>query len=340
MIANIGGRSTVTNDRSILVTGGAGYIGSHIVLALREAGHSVVVIDDLSTGRRQAIPEGVELVVGDVADVSCVSGILARHAVGSVMHFAGSVQVEESVSDPLKYYRNNSSASRTLIETCVAGGVERFVFSSTAAAYGIPETVPVDETARLAPINPYGHSKVMTEQVLRDTGAATGLNYAILRYFNVTGADPAGRTGQATPEATHLIKVACEVATGARRGMKIFGTDYDTPDGTCIRDYIHVTDLADAHLRVLDWLAGGGRNGTFNCGYGRGYSVREVLAAVEKVYGRSLVVSTTGRRAGDSPKLVANSALIRRETGWTPRHDDLETIVRTALEWERKLVAV
>ena len=329
----------MTKDRSILVTGGAGYIGSHVVLALRDAGHSVVVIDDLSTGRRQAVPDDVPLVVGDVADEGCVSEILARHSPGAVMHFAGSIQVEESVSDPLKYYRNNSSASRTLIAACVGGGVERFVFSSTAAAYGIPESVPVDETARLAPINPYGHSKVMTEQVLRDTGAATGLSYAILRYFNVAGADPAGRTGQATPNATHLIKVACEVATGARRGMAIFGTDYDTPDGTCVRDYIHVTDLADAHVRVLDWLTGGRRNGTFNCGYGRGYSVREVLAAVEKVYGRELAVSNSPRRAGDSPELVANSALIRRETGWTPRHDDLETIVRTALEWERKLVA-
>ncbi len=339
MAANLGGRSGVTKSRGILVTGGAGYIGSHVVLALREAGHSVVVIDDLSTGRRQAVPDDVALVVGDVADGACVSGILAQYSVAAVIHFAGSVRVDESVSDPLKYYRNNTSASRTLIAACVAGGVERFVFSSTAAAYGIPDGTPVDETALLATINPYGHSKVMTEQVLRDTGAATGLAYAILRYFNVAGADPAGRTGQATPDATHLIKVACEVATGARRGMEIFGTDYDTPDGTCVRDYIHVSDLADAHVRVLDWLTGRRRNGTFNCGYGRGYSVREVLAAVEKVYGRKLDISVTGRRAGDSPELVADSTLIRRETGWTPRHDDLETIVRTALEWERKLVA-
>ena len=329
----------MTKNRSILITGGAGYIGSHVVLALREAGHSLVVIDDLSTGRRQAVPNDVPLVIGDVADEVCVSEVLASHSVDAVMHFAGSVRVDESVTDPLKYYRNNSSASRTLIEACVAGGVERFVFSSTAAAYGIPDTARVDETARLAPINPYGHSKVMTEQVLRDTGAATGLSFAILRYFNVAGADPAGRTGQATPNATHLIKVACEVATGARSGMEIFGTDYDTSDGTCVRDYIHVSDLADAHVRVLDWLSGGRRNGTFNCGYGRGYSVREVLAAVEKVYGRELAVSVTGRRAGDSPELVADSTLIRRETGWTPRHDDLETIVRTALEWERKLGA-
>jgi UDP-glucose 4-epimerase len=329
----------VTSDSFILVTGGAGYIGSHVVLALSEAGHALVVIDDLSTGRREAVPDDVELVVGDVADEVCVADILARHPVEAVMHFAGSVRVDESVSDPLKYYRNNSSASRTLIEACVAGGVKRFVFSSTAAAYGIPDHVPVDETTPLAPINPYGHSKVMTEQVLRDTAAASALNYAILRYFNVAGADPAGRTGQATPNATHLIKVACEVATGARRKMEIFGTDYDTPDGTCVRDYIHVSDLADAHVRVLDWLTGRRRNGTFNCGYGRGYSVREVLAAVEKAYGRELAVSETGRRAGDSPELVADSALIRRETGWTPRHDDLDVIVGTALEWERKLVA-
>ena len=340
MAVNLERYSTVTQDHSILVTGGAGYIGSHVVLALREAGHSVIVIDDLSTGRREAVPDGVPLVVGDVADAACVSGILDGHPIDAAMHFAGSIRVDESMTDPLKYYRNNSSASRTLIAACVDHGVKRFVFSSTAAAYGIPDHVPVDETTRLRPINPYGHSKVMTEQVLRDTGAATGLNYAILRYFNVAGADPAGRTGQATPNATHLIKVACEVATGARRSMDIFGTDYDTPDGTCVRDYIHVTDLADAHVRVLDWLSAGGRNGTFNCGYGTGYSVREVLAAVEKVTGRALTVNTVGRRAGDSPELVANSDLIRRETGWTPRHDDLETIVRTALEWGRKLVAV
>jgi UDP-glucose 4-epimerase len=328
----------VTNNRSILVTGGAGYIGSHVVLALCDAGHSPVVIDDLSTGRREAVPEGVPFVLGDVADQAHVLEILKKHAIKSVMHFAGSIRVDESVSDPLKYYRNNSSASRNLIEACVDAGVERFVFSSTAAAYGIPDSLPVDETARLAPINPYGHSKVMTEQVLRDTGAATGLNYAILRYFNVSGADPAGRTGQTTENATHLLKVACEVATGARPGMEVFGTDYDTPDGTCIRDFIHVSDLADAHLRVLDWLSAGSRNGTFNCGYGRGYSVLEVLAAVEKVYGRKLNVSYAGRREGDSPEIVADSSLIRRETGWAPRHDDLETIVRTALEWERKLV--
>ena len=338
MAANFGGCSNVTKNRSILITGGAGYIGSHVVLALREAGHSLVVIDDLSTGRREAVPSDVPLVIGDIADETCVSGVLAQHSVEAVMHFAGSIRVDESVTDPLKYYRNNSSASRNLIEACVDGGVERFVFSSTAAAYGIPESLPVDETARLAPINPYGHSKVMTEQVLRDTGAATGLNYAILRYFNVSGADPAGRTGQSTLNATHLLKVACEVATGARQGMEVFGTDYDTPDGTCIRDFIHVTDLADAHGRVLDWLGSGRRNGTFNCGYGRGYSVREALAAVEKVYGRKLAVSYTGRREGDSPEIVADSTLIRRETGWTPRHDDLETIVRTALEWERNLV--
>lgn len=337
---NLGGISTVTNDRSILVTGGAGYIGSHVILALREAGHSLVVIDNLSTGRREAVPDDVPLIIGDVADQACVSDVLKQHSVNAVMHFAGSIRVDESVTDPLKYYRNNSSASRTLIEACVDGGVERFVFSSTAAAYGIPDKLPVDETARLAPINPYGHSKVMTEQVLRDTGAATGLNYAILRYFNVSGADPAGRTGQTTPNATHLLKVACEVATGARPSMEVFGTDYDTPDGTCVRDFIHVSDLADAHVRVLDWLSSRRRNGTFNCGYGRGYSVREVLAAVEKVYGRKLAVSLAGRREGDSPEIVADSSLIRRETGWTPRHDDLDTIVRTALEWERKLVAV
>lgn len=328
----------MSDNSPILVTGGAGYIGSHAVLALREAGHDVVVVDDLSTGRRAAVPGDVPFELGDVADSVLVSRILADHGIGAVIHFAGSIVVEESVSDPLKYYRNNTATSRTLLEACVAGGVKHFVFSSTAAVYGEPDEVPINEQSPVGPINPYGHSKLMTEQILHDLGAASGLRYAILRYFNVAGADPQGRTGQYVKKATHLIKVACEVATGMRSGMQIFGTDYDTPDGTCIRDYIHVSDLADAHVRVLDWLGAGDRSGTFNCGYGRGYSVREVLDAVGQEAGNALPVSEGPRRAGDSPELVADSTLIRRETGWAPKHEDLAFIVRTALAWEKQAV--
>jgi len=320
----------------ILVAGGAGYIGSHVVMALREAGYQVVIIDDLSTGRREAVPDDVELIIGDVADGDIVSRVLADHQIEYVMHFAGSIVVEESVSDPLKYYRNNTGASRNLIESCVKGGVAGFVFSSTAAVYGIPEAMPVTEQSPVAPINPYGHSKLMTEQVLRDVAPVTDLRYAILRYFNVAGADPAGRSGQVIKNATHLIKVACEVATGRRESMSVFGTDYPTPDGTCIRDFIHVSDLADAHVRVLEWLGDGESCATFNCGYGRGYSVREVLEAVGQVAGHALNVIRGPHRAGDSPEIVADSSLLRQETGWSPRHDDLSLIVQTALDWEKK----
>jgi len=326
------------NDRPILVTGGAGYIGSHTVLALRDAGHTVVVIDDLSTGRRAAVPHDVPLIIGDVADSDKVARLIGEHGIGAVLHFAGSIQVGESVEKPLMYYRNNTSASRTLIETCIARGVERFIFSSTAAVYGIPDVVPVTELSPVQPINPYGHSKLMTEQMLRDAGAATGLKYAILRYFNVAGADPKGRTGQCTPEATHLLKIACQVAPGDRAGMEILGDDYPTHDGTGVRDYIHVSDLADAHVRVHEWLGAGDASATFNCGYGRGFSVREMLKVVEEVAGRKLNVKVAPRRPGDTPELIADSSLIRAETGWTPRHDDLSTIVRTALHWERQLV--
>ena len=326
----------MNTDYPILVTGGAGYIGSHVVLALREAGYGVVIIDDLSTGRREAVPDDVALIVGDVADSGLVAGVLAEHRIEFVMHFAGSIIVVESVSEPLKYYRNNTGASRNLIESCVEGGVAGFVFSSTAAVYGIPEIVPVTEQSPVAPINPYGWSKLMTEQVLRDVAPASDLRYAILRYFNVAGADPAGRSGQVIENATHLIKIACEVATGRRDVISIFGIDYPTADGTCIRDFIHVSDLADAHVRVLEWLAAGDRSATFNCGYGRGYSVREVLEAVGAAAGRELNVSEAPRRAGDSPEIVADSALLRRETGWSPRHDDLPLIVKTALNWEKK----
>ncbi len=320
----------------ILVTGGAGYIGSHVVMALGDAGYNVVIIDDLSTGRREAVPDDVKLVVGDVADSELVAGVLAEHGIEFVMHFAGSIVVEESVSDPLKYYRNNTGASRNLIESCVRARVAGFVFSSTAAVYGIPDSVPVTEQSPVVPINPYGHSKLMTEQVLRDIAPVSDLRYAILRSFNVAGADPAGRSGQVIKNATHLIKVACEVATGRRDSMSVFGTDYPTPDGTCVRDFIHVSDLADAHVRVLEWLGAGDGSATFNCGYGHGYSVREVLDVVGDVAGRDLTINEAPRRAGDSPEIVADNSLLRSETGWIPRHDDLKLIVKTALDWEKK----
>lgn len=325
-------------DSPVLVTGGAGYIGSHAVLALLDAGCRVVVLDDLSNGEREAVPSRAVLEVGDVADRQLVSRLLARYEIREVLHFAGSVRVDESVMDPLKYYANNTAASRNLIAACLEGGVKRFVFSSTAAAYGIPATSPVDESAPTEPINPYGWSKLMTERMLRDAVAAyKGMSVAILRYFNVAGADPQGRAGQRTKNATHLIKVASEVAAGHRPYMQIFGTDYDTRDGTCIRDYIHVTDLAEAHLAVLEWLETNGPIAVFNCGYGRGYTVREVLAAVEKAAGKAFAVQEGPRRAGDPPALVSDARQLRQIVGWQPRLADLETIVGTALAWERKL---
>ncbi len=323
-------------SRSILVTGGAGYIGSHVVLALIEAGHEVCVIDDLSTGRRDAVPADVSLVVGDAGDTAIVSAVLSRHRPAAVLHFAGSIVVPESVSDPLKYYANNTCASRALIAAAVAAGVEGFIFSSTAAVYGEPREVPVAEDAPCVPVNPYGASKLMTEWILRDTAAATGLNYVALRYFNVAGADPKGRAGQSTPDATHLIKVACEAAAGARDGVEIFGDDYPTADGTCIRDYIHVTDLADAHLAALDHLFGGGESAVFNCGYGRGHSVREVLDTVRDVSGKNLRVRRGPRRPGDAAEIVARADRIRGRLGWRPQYDDLRFIVETALAWERR----
>ncbi len=328
-----------SEDPPVLVTGGAGYIGSHAVLALQNAGYGVVVVDNLSNGVRAAVPPQIPLEVEDVGDPVAMRDVLQRYGCRDVLHFAGSVRVDESVENPLKYYGNNTAASRALIETCVACGIDRFVFSSTAAAYGIPDASPVTEDAPTRPINPYGWSKLMTEQMLRDTAATdAGMKIAILRYFNVAGADPDGRVGQRTKNATHLIKVACEVASGKRPYMQIFGTDYPTPDGTCIRDYIHVSDLADAHVAVLDYLDRAERNPVlFNCGYGRGYSVREVLAAVERAGGAPLPARDTGRRAGDPPELVSVAEAITREVGWTPRHADLDVIIRTALEWERSL---
>ncbi len=328
----------MSND-SILVTGGAGYIGSHAVLALLEAGRRVVVVDDLSTGRRQAVPDGVPLVEGDVGDPALIDGVIRDHGVGAVVHFAGSIVVPESVADPLKYYRNNTAASRALLEACVGGGVRHFIFSSTAAVYGLPEEVPVAEDAPTAPINPYGASKLMTEWMLRDTAAAHDFEYVALRYFNVAGADPAGRTGQSTPDATHLIKIASEAVAGLRDHIEIFGEDYDTPDGTCIRDYIHVTDLAQAHVEALGHLANGGGSLILNCGYGHGYSVREVLRAVEKAAGRRLDIRSAPRRPGDAETLVADAGEIKKRFGWSPRHDDLALIVRTAIDWERRLAA-
>ncbi|NYZ17534.1 UDP-glucose 4-epimerase GalE [Azospirillum sp. RWY-5-1] len=322
----------------VLVTGGAGYIGSHAVLALRDAGIPAVVLDDLSTGRRAAVPADVPFVEGDAGDPALLAEVLERHPIGTVMHFAGSIVVPESVEKPLAYYANNTLASHALVEACLRAGVGRFVFSSTAAVYGIPGTLPVDEEAPTRPINPYGRSKLMTEWMLRDAAAAHGLKVVALRYFNVAGADPAGRAGQCSRAATHLIKVACEAAVGRRPGLLVFGDDYPTRDGTCVRDYVHVSDLADAHVAALRHLEGGGEGGVFNVGYGHGSTVREVVAAVERAAGAPLSVRIDGRRAGDPPELVAGIARITRTFGWRPRFDDLDTIVATALAWERRLL--
>lgn len=326
-------------ENTILITGGAGYIGSHAVLAFLEAGYPVVVLDDLSSGRRSAVPGDVAFVEGDAGNGALVGETIRRHGIGAVVHFAGSVVVPESVADPLKYYRNNSCVSRNLIQACVEGGVGTFIFSSSAAVYGIPDSVPVAEGAATRPINPYGTSKLVTEWMLRDATAAHDFRYAALRYFNVAGADSQGRTGQSTPNATHLVKVACEAAVGRRSYIDIFGEDYDTPDGTCIRDYIHVSDLVAAHVDALKALCDGGGNMVLNCGYGRGYSVREVLDAVEREGGVRLDIRSAARRPGDPPALAADATAIRERFGWRPGHDDLGLIVRSALEWERKLTA-
>jgi len=323
---------------SILVTGGAGYIGSHVTRQLRARGERVVVLDNLSTGFRSAVLDA-PLVVGDTADGALVSRLLREHAVTTVLHFAAHTIVPESVADPLKYYRNNTCATRTLLQCCSEAGVEHFVFSSTAAVYGIPDGGFASEESPTRPINPYGASKLMSEWMLRDLAAATGLRHVTLRYFNVAGSDPGGTTGHSHPEATLLVKVACQAAVGARPGVRVFGSDYPTPDGTGVRDYIHVEDLADAHLRAVDYLRGGGSSTTLNCGYGHGYSVREVLRMVEQVHGQPLSVTEEPRREGDPPTLVARADRIRQLLGWRPHHDDLETIVATQLAWERTLQA-
>ena len=324
--------------KTILVTGGAGYIGSHVVRQLGELGEDLVVLDDLSTGFRRAVLYG-ELVVGNTGDARCLEDLFARFDIDTIMHFAAHTIVPESVADPLKYYRNNTCASRTLLEHAVKAGVKHFVFSSTAAVYGIPPDGIAAEDSPKAPINPYGLSKLMTEWMLRDVGAASPLRYVALRYFNVAGSDPEGRIGQSTPKATLLTKVACEAAVGKRDSVSIFGTDYPTPDGTGVRDYIHVEDLADAHLKGLDYLRAGGESETLNCGYGHGYSVREVLKMVEQVAGYPLVIEEAERRAGDPPTLVAKAERIREVLGWEPRLDDLAEIVTSSLNWERKLAA-
>jgi UDP-glucose 4-epimerase len=321
---------------SILVTGGAGYIGSHVVLQLTAAGERVVVLDDLSTGFREAVL-GAELIVGNVGDQALVARILREHGIDTVMHFAARTIVPESVADPLRYYGNNTCATRNLLECCRDAGVRQIVFSSTAAVYGIPPNGVAREDTPLAPINPYGSSKLMSEWMLRDLAAAGGPRYVALRYFNVAGCDPEGRIGQSTKKATLLVKVACEAALGKRPQLKIFGTDYPTPDGTGVRDYIHVADLARAHLDALRYLRGGGASTTLNCGYGHGYSVREVLAAVGRAHGAPVPFVEEPRRAGDPPSLIAASDKIRDTLGWQPRHDDLDFIARTALAWERRL---
>jgi len=323
---------------TILVTGGAVYIGSHAVLALADAGWPVVVVDNLVTGFDWAVDPRAKLVRGDIGDETLMASVIAAHDIGAILHFAGSVVVPESVENPLKYYRNNTANSRSLIESAVKGGVKHFIFSSTAATYGIPEVIPVAEDMPTRPINPYGMSKLMTEAMLADVAAAHPINYCALRYFNVAGADPAGRSGQSTAGATHLIKVAVEAALGKRAGIEIFGTDFDTPDGTGVRDYIHVTDLADAHLHALDLLMRDpGASHIMNCGYSRGFSVNEVLDAVDRVAGVTIARKLSPRRAGDPDALVANNARILDRTQWQPRHADLDGIVDDALKWERHL---
>ncbi len=322
---------------AVLVTGGAGYIGSHMVLALLDAGEDVVVLDDLSTGFRDAVPTGATLVQGDFGDEALVGGLIGSRGIDAIAHFAAKIVVPDSVADPLGYYLNNTAKARSLLASAVAGGVRHFIFSSTAAVYGDVGNEPVSERTPLAPVSPYGRSKLMVEWMLADTAAAHDLRYVVLRYFNVAGADPAGRAGQSTRDATHLIKVAVQAALGRRAGLQVYGTDYPTPDGTCLRDYIQVTDLVRAHTDALRHLRAGGDSLTCNCGYARGYSVREVVDVVKEVSGVDFPVSHVGRRPGDPAAIVARNDLVREALGWTPQHDDLRAIVTQALNWERRL---
>jgi len=323
---------------TVLVTGGAGYIGSHMVFELLDMGEQAIVVDNLSTGFQWALPDGVPLAVGDSGDQALVSGLLRQYGVQAIIHFAGSLIVSDSVRDPLTYYRNNTVNTRALIETAVNCGVKHFIFSSTCAVYGNPTKIPVTEDSPTLPVSPYGSSKLMSEIILRDASQAYGLDHVSLRYFNVAGADPRGRAGQSTKAATQLIKVAVEAALGRRTKIEVFGTDYPTPDGTCIRDYIHVTDLCRAHLDALHYLRCGGRSLTLNCGYGRGFSVLEVLDAVKRVSGVDVPVVIAPRRPGDPAEIVAATQLVRQTLGWQPRFDDLPTIIAHALNWERRLV--
>ncbi|MEQ1768340.1 MAG: UDP-glucose 4-epimerase GalE [Devosia sp.] len=322
---------------SVLVTGGAGYIGSHMALRLGDAGEQVVVLDNLSTGFDWAIDQRAIFVNGNAGDVELVTRLIREHGVTDIIHFAGSIIVPESVSDPLKYYRNNTATSRNLLEAAVTGGVKHFVFSSTAAVYGMTGLAPVVEDTPLKPMSPYGKSKLMTEWMLADVAAAHPITYGVLRYFNVAGADPKKRSGQSSPQATHLIKVAAQTALGQRQKMDIFGTDYETPDGTCIRDYIHVTDLIEAHKLLLDHLRSGGESATLNCAYGQGFSVKEVIDMVKSVSNVEFRVDEGPRRAGDPAAITATGEKVRALLGWKPKHDDLREIVTHALDWERYL---
>jgi UDP-glucose 4-epimerase len=322
---------------TVLVTGGAGFIGSHMALELLDAGEDVLVLDNLSTGFRWAVPEGAKFIEGDVGDQSLVRGLLQDNDIDAILHFAGSIVVPESVADPLGYYLNNTCKSRSLIACAVETNIPNFIFSSSAAVYGIPKINPVTEDATLEPISPYGSSKLMTETMLRDTAKAHPLRFVALRYFNVAGADPKGRSGQSSAEATHLIKVASETALGMRPRLEVFGTDYETPDGTCIRDYIHVSDLVRAHLDALRYLREGGESIVLNCGYGKGFSVLDVVAAVKKASGKDFPVHMADRRPGDPAALVAGADRIREVLGWVPRRNNLDTIVEDALSWEKRL---
>ena len=322
---------------AVLVTGGAGYIGSHMVLALIGAGERVVVLDDLSTGFREAVHPKAGLVIGDVADEKLVGSLIREHKIDAVIHFAAKIVVPDSVTDPLGYYLANTVKTRALLAAVVASGVRHLVFSSTAAVYGNPAENPVGEDAKLSPMSPYGNSKLISEWMLRDVANAYDFHYVALRYFNVAGADPEGRTGQSTKGATHLIKVACETASGKRNRMSVFGTDYPTPDGTCIRDYIHVSDLVAAHLDALRYLRAGGESLVLNCGYGRGFSVLEVIDTVKHVSGKDFPVEIVGRRPGDPAAIIARADNIRQKLGWQPQYDDLAMIVSHALAWEDKL---